>query len=62
MTDGSERKGQRREPAADDVRISLRANRLTPVRWTAWLGSKELKSEKTVTSRLGRCEVRIGNG
>jgi hypothetical protein len=34
----AERKGQRREPAADDVRVSIRANRLAPVRWTVWFG------------------------
>jgi len=33
-----ERKGQRREPAADDVRLRSERNRLAPVRWTDWLG------------------------
>ena len=32
----SEREGQRREPAADDVRFFRGAERLAPVRWTVW--------------------------
>ena len=34
-----QRRGQRREPAAANVRASLCAKRLAPVRWTVWFGS-----------------------
>ena len=45
--DRPQRKGQRREPAADDVRISLRAKRLAPVRWTVLFAARYLCNFKS---------------